>query len=123
MKGGGLSDARAETVNHGVEVQSADHPWDSLTSAARPIGIMAGNLPGEHPAGTGDLSKEMLQERSAHICAGGKPEEQAGADPGPCQQIVRGAVRLSRHLTMARETAAMLECGVASCLPGISLLG
>lgn len=64
MAAAGLKDIRVETVNHGLEIQSAAHLWDLLTSAAPPIGALVANLTEEQRIAVQQALDGMLRQRS-----------------------------------------------------------
>ncbi len=64
MAAAGLKDIRVETVNHGMEVQSATHLWGMLTSAAPPIGALAANLTEEQRVAVQQALDRILRQRS-----------------------------------------------------------
>jgi SAM-dependent methyltransferase len=64
MAAAGLKDIRVETVNHGMEIQSAIHLWDMLTSAAPPIGALVANLTEEQRAAVQQALDGMFRQRS-----------------------------------------------------------
>jgi ubiquinone/menaquinone biosynthesis C-methylase UbiE len=64
MAAAGLKDIRVETVNHGMEIPSAIHLWDMLTSAAPPIGALVANLTQEQRAAVQQALDGMLRQRS-----------------------------------------------------------
>jgi ubiquinone/menaquinone biosynthesis C-methylase UbiE len=68
MVAAGLKDIRVETVNHRMEVQSATHLWDMLTSAAPPIGALVANLTEEQRVAVQQALDGMFRQRS-----GGRP--------------------------------------------------
>ena len=57
-----------DTVNHGMEVSSAAHLWNMLTSAAPPIGALVANLTEEQKTGVRQALDGTLRQR-----AGGGP--------------------------------------------------
>jgi hypothetical protein len=59
-----------ETANHGMEIPSATHLWDTLTSAAPPIGALVAKLTGEQRAAVQQALGGMLRQRSG---GGGGP--------------------------------------------------
>lgn len=63
MVAAGLKDLRVETVNHGMEMQSAPHLWGMLTSAAPPIGALVANLTGEQRAAVQQELDGMFRQR------------------------------------------------------------
>ena len=63
MAAAGLKDIRVETVDHGLEVQSATHLWGMLTSAAPPIGALAANLTEERRAAVQQALDLILRQR------------------------------------------------------------
>lgn len=63
MATAGLKDIRVETVNHGMEIQSATYLWDMLTSAAPPIGAVVGNLTEEQRAAVQQALDGMFRQR------------------------------------------------------------
>lgn len=64
MAGAGLTDIRVETVDHGVEIQSATYLWEMLTSAAPPIGALVANLTEEQRVAAQQAMDGMLRQRS-----------------------------------------------------------
>lgn len=64
MAAAGLKDLRVETANHGLEIRSATHLWDLLTSAAPPIGALVANLTEEQRAAVQQALDGMLRQRS-----------------------------------------------------------
>ena len=64
MTDAGLQDVRVETVSHGMEIQSATHLWDLLTSAAPPIGTLVANLTEEQRAAVRQALEDLLRRRS-----------------------------------------------------------
>lgn len=64
MAAAGLKDIRVETANHGLEIQSATHLWDMLTSAAPPIGALVANLTEEQRAAVQQALDGMFRQRS-----------------------------------------------------------
>jgi ubiquinone/menaquinone biosynthesis C-methylase UbiE len=60
----GLQEIRVETANHGLEIQSATHLWNMLTSAAPPIGALVANLKEEQRAAVQQALDAMLRQRS-----------------------------------------------------------
>ena len=63
MAAAGLKDIRVETVNHGMEIQSATRLWDMLTSAAPPIGALVANLTEEQRAAVRQALDGMFRQR------------------------------------------------------------
>jgi ubiquinone/menaquinone biosynthesis C-methylase UbiE len=64
MAAAGLKDIRVETVNHGLEIQSANDLWDILTSAAPPIEALVANLTEEQRAAVQQALDGMLRQHS-----------------------------------------------------------
>jgi ubiquinone/menaquinone biosynthesis C-methylase UbiE len=64
MATAGLKELRVETVNHGLEIQSATHLWDMLTSAAPPLGMLVANLSEEQRAAVQQALEGILRQRS-----------------------------------------------------------
>lgn len=64
MAAAGFRDIRVDTVNHGLEVESAAHLWDMLTSATPPIGALAANLTEEQTAVARAALDGILQEHT-----------------------------------------------------------
>lgn len=64
MAEAGLRDIRVETANYGMEVESASHLWDMLTSAAPPIGALVAELSEEKKAEARASLDEILQART-----------------------------------------------------------
>lgn len=64
MTEAGLKDIRVETANHGMEVRSATHLWDMLTSATPPIGALVANLTEEQRAAVQQALDGMLGQRA-----------------------------------------------------------
>jgi ubiquinone/menaquinone biosynthesis C-methylase UbiE len=58
-----LKDIHVETVNHGLEVQSATHLWDVLTAATPPIGALVANLTEEQRAAVQQKLDSMFRQR------------------------------------------------------------
>ncbi|MDX1615537.1 MAG: methyltransferase domain-containing protein [Candidatus Promineifilaceae bacterium] len=63
MTAAGLRDVRVDTVNHGMEVESATQHWELMTSAAPAIGALAASLPEKKEAAAQDSLERILQER------------------------------------------------------------
>jgi ubiquinone/menaquinone biosynthesis C-methylase UbiE len=63
MAQAGLDDVRVETANHGMEIQSATHLWDLLTSAAPPIGTLVAKLTEEQRSAVRQALDGMLRQR------------------------------------------------------------
>jgi len=64
MTAAGLSDVRVDTVNHGMEVESARQHWQMMTSAAPAIGTLAAKLSEEQEAAAQASLERILQERT-----------------------------------------------------------
>lgn len=64
MAAAGLRDVRVETADHGLEVQSGTHLWETLTSATPPIGALVANLTEEQRAAVQQALDDMLRQRS-----------------------------------------------------------
>lgn len=64
MTAAGLKDVRVETVSHGMQIQSATHLWDMLTSAAPPIGALVADLTEERRAAVQQALEGMLRQRT-----------------------------------------------------------
>lgn len=63
MAAAGLKDIRVETVNHDMEIQSATHLWDILTSAAPPTGALVADLTEEQRTAVQQALEGMLRRR------------------------------------------------------------
>ncbi|MGH9176042.1 MAG: class I SAM-dependent methyltransferase [Vicinamibacterales bacterium] len=64
MANAGVTDIHVETVNHGMEFQSATHMWDTVTSS-NPIGAMlVADLTEEQRTAARQVLDGMLRERS-----------------------------------------------------------
>lgn len=63
MATAGLKDVRVETLDHGMEFQSATHLWGVLTSAAPPIGELVVNQTEEQRAAVQRALDGMFRQR------------------------------------------------------------
>lgn len=59
----GLKDVRVETVHHDLEIRSAGHLWDMLTSAAPPIGALVADLTETQRGAVREALAGMLRPR------------------------------------------------------------
>ena len=64
MAAAGLQEIRVETANYGMEIPSATHLWDMLTSAAPPIGALVATLSEEQRAAVQQALDDRLRRRS-----------------------------------------------------------
>ena len=64
MATAGLNDIRVETVDHGLEIESAASLWDMLTSAAPPVGALVANLTKEQRAAVQRALDGMFRQRA-----------------------------------------------------------
>jgi ubiquinone/menaquinone biosynthesis C-methylase UbiE len=64
MAAAGLKENRVDTVDHGMEIQSATHLWDMLTSAAPPIGALVANLTEEQRDSVQQALDATLRQRA-----------------------------------------------------------
>lgn len=64
MAAAGLQDIRVETAHHGLEVQSASHLWNMLTSATPPLAALAARLTGAQQAAAQQALEDLLRSRS-----------------------------------------------------------
>lgn len=65
----GLEQIRVETADHGIEIRSATHLWEMLTSAAPPIGAMVANLTEEQRVAVRQALDGMLRRGSGEAPA------------------------------------------------------
>lgn len=63
MSAAGLKDVRVETADHSIEVQSATHLWDVLTSAAPASAAMVAGLTAEQKAAVQQALDDMFRQR------------------------------------------------------------
>lgn len=64
MTAAGLNDIQVETVDHGMEIESAAHLWDMMTSAAPPIGALADKLSEKQEDAVQSSLEGILGERT-----------------------------------------------------------
>jgi ATP-dependent helicase/nuclease subunit A len=102
-----LEDIRVETANHGMEIPSATHLWDTLTSTAPPIGALVASLTEEQRTAVQQALDGTLRQR-----AGGGPAVRAFAvdDGGAGERKARCQRVEAAHL--ARKLRQMLDDGV-----------
>jgi hypothetical protein len=60
-----MTDIRVETVDHGMEILSAAHPWIMLTSAAPPVGALVATRTEEQRVAVRHALDGMVRERAA----------------------------------------------------------
>jgi len=69
MAESGFREIRVETVDHGLEVESASHLWNLLASATPPIGELAAKLSAQHVAAVESPLDEILRQRAGAVPA------------------------------------------------------
>ncbi len=64
MAAAGLEEVRVETADHGLEVRSAAHLWDMLTSATPPLGALVAGLTEEQRGAAREALDVLVRRRS-----------------------------------------------------------